>query len=545
MASVASLGGAVTALGKANPSASSAALVQVKQVLRRIPAVALAAAAPHARAGLREFLTAPSDLSLLQESSGLRTSAPASGAIFGMLGQMKETFETNLQTSKDEDAQAASQYENLKAAKTGEVTAATGKIATKKGELAQADSLAAESKTDLEATTNTLAADTEFLANLKKQCAAIDAEFDERTKARLEEVTAVGETIGILTSDEAQQSFSKSTSLLQARLESKRETSAREATAAFLRKQAQRLQSPRLSFLAARVQADAFAKIKENIDKMVVQLGNDGKAELDHKDGCVTDLKTNDKETTAKTKHKSDVETEIADLEAHLGVLAEEAKKLQTAVADMQIELKRAGEIREAENADFQTTVSDQRATQAIVKKALDRLAAFYSKKAFVQQGAAQTPPGSFKEMKKNGGATPVLALLENVIKDSADVEKDALEAENEAQEAYESFVKTTNKSIAEANEQLMNNKEQAGKETVKEVDDETDKRITSNDIDGLESMAATLHDGCDYDIEHFDERVAARNEETEALKQSKAIFSGAKSALMEVEKADRAGDDE
>merc|ERR1719161_2971691 len=191
-------------------------------------------------------------------------------------------------------------------------------------------------------------------------------------------------------------------------------------------------------------------------------------------------------------------------------------------------------------------TVQDQRATKEIVKKALDRMAAFYAKKAaFVEEGALQTPPGQFKAMKKSGGGGPVMALLENVIEDAEDVEKDALEAENEAQAAYESFVKTTNKSIAEANEQLMNNKEQAGKDTVKEVDDETDKRVTNNDIDGLESMANTLHDGCDYDIEHFDERVAARNEETEALKQSKAIFSGAKSALMEVEKADRAGDEE
>ncbi len=50
--------------------------------------------------------------------------------------------------------------------------------------------------------------------------------------------------------------------------------------------------------------------------------------------------------------------------------MADEAKKLNEQVADMQIELKRAGEIREAENADFQTTVQDQRATAEIVKKA-------------------------------------------------------------------------------------------------------------------------------------------------------------------------------
>merc|ERR1719163_1166134 len=154
---------------------------------------------------------------------------------------MKETFEANLATGQKEEAQAQTEYANLKAAKTSEVEAATGKISTKTEELAKAKTLAADSKQSLEDTTNTLAADNEFLANLKKQCAQIDSEFEERQKARLEEVAAVGETIGILTSDEAQQSFSKSSSLLQARAQSKRDTKRREATAAHLKKAGQRL----------------------------------------------------------------------------------------------------------------------------------------------------------------------------------------------------------------------------------------------------------------------------------------------------------------
>ena len=40
--------------------------------------------------------------------------------------------------------------------------------------------------------------------------------------------------------------------------------------------------------------------------------------------------------------------------------------------------MKKAGEVREAENAEFQVTVNDQRATQVILKKALDKLKSFY-----------------------------------------------------------------------------------------------------------------------------------------------------------------------
>merc|ERR1719379_60848 len=43
--------------------------------------------------------------------------APASGEIFGMLQQMKETFETNLANSQKEEATDQADYESLKAAK--------------------------------------------------------------------------------------------------------------------------------------------------------------------------------------------------------------------------------------------------------------------------------------------------------------------------------------------------------------------------------------------------------------------------------------------
>ena len=46
------------------------------------------------------------------------------------------------------------------------------------------------------------------------------------------------------------------------------------------------------------------------------------------------------------------------------------------------MQIKRASEDRELENKEFQQTVADQRATQGILKKALDRLKVVYG---FVQ----------------------------------------------------------------------------------------------------------------------------------------------------------------
>merc|ERR1719247_2384487 len=79
---------------------------------------------------------------------------------------------------------------------------------------------------------------------------------------------------------------------------------------------------------------------------------------------------------------KQDLETKIADLSATMDTLTEEVNTIQEEMAATQVEMKKASQIREAENKDFQTTVTEQRATQALLKKALDRLKAFYDKNA-------------------------------------------------------------------------------------------------------------------------------------------------------------------
>merc|ERR1719269_117056 len=48
---------------------------------------------------------------------------PKSGAIFGILSQMKESFETNLAGAQKDEATSQKAYEELKAAKEEEITA--------------------------------------------------------------------------------------------------------------------------------------------------------------------------------------------------------------------------------------------------------------------------------------------------------------------------------------------------------------------------------------------------------------------------------------
>merc|ERR1719253_1166610 len=184
-------------------------------------------------------------------------------------------------------------------------------------------------------------------------------------------------------------------------------------------------------------------------------------------------------------------------------------------IADAQLEMKKASENREQENREFQSTIADQRATQAILKKAVERLGEFYNKKAaLVQQpalGAAPPPPpGAFREYKKGGGGG-AMALVENIIADSVRVEKDAIAAEQDAQTAYEAFIKDSNEAIKAKQAGIVSDNENEAKEEIEEANEETDKRGTVGDILNLGEMNQGLHVSCDFTLNNFEARQEAR----------------------------------
>merc|ERR1719379_375042 len=123
---------------------------------------------------------------------------------------MKESFETNLENSQKEETMNQKNFEELKKAKTEEISAATDLVDTKTQELATTDEKNAQSKQDLEDTRETLAADTEFLAQVKAKCEAMDAEYAERTKQRQIEIVGCGKALEYLSSDEAHELFGRS-----------------------------------------------------------------------------------------------------------------------------------------------------------------------------------------------------------------------------------------------------------------------------------------------------------------------------------------------
>merc|ERR1711933_648336 len=352
------------------------------------------------RKAANAFIQAPEDY--FDASPTFKQSyAPQSGEIFGILRQMKETFEANLSDAQKEEMANQKAYEDLKAAKEAEIAAGQAQIDTKTQELATAEANLAQAKEDIEDTRNSLAADEQFLMMLKEKCSMTDKEWEERQKTRQEEMEAVSKALAILSGDDAHDLFTRTfnPAFLQ---EGTQNTMRREQASKLLSEMAKKLNSPRLSALAYRVRLDAFTRVKKAIDDMVAQLLKEKEDEIKHKDFCVDEFNTNQLQTEKKEREKKDLIAKIEDLEMTIKSLADAIAKLKAEIAEMQVQMKRAGEDREKENKEFQTTIADQRETQKLLKAALTVLKDFYAKSALVQEPAGPPPPAGFKAYKNN-----------------------------------------------------------------------------------------------------------------------------------------------
>merc|ERR1719475_23178 len=381
---------------------------------------------PSARRMIGAFIQAPEDY-FDAEPTFKQSYAPQSGEIFGILKQMKETFESNLSASQKEEMANQKAFEELKAAKQDEIAAGQAQIDSKTQELADTDEKNAQAKEDVEDTKKSLSADEQFLMMLKEKCSMTDAEWEERQKSRQLEMEAVSKALAVLSTDDAHDLFTKTfnPSLLQK--ENAMHSQRRAQASKLLSAVAQKLQNPRLATLAVRVRLDAFTKVKKAIDDMVAQLLKEKEDEIRHKDFCVEEFNTNQLQTEKKDREKEDLIAKIEDLELTIKTLTSEIDTLKSEIAEMQVQMKRAGEDREKENKDFQQTVADQRASQKLLQAALNILKGFYEKKEAAllqkQEPAGPPPPPGFKEYKKNAASGGIMGMIQQIINDAKAME--------------------------------------------------------------------------------------------------------------------------
>ena len=246
---------------------------------------------------------------------------------------------------------------------------------------------------------------------------------------------------------------------------------------------------------------------------MIAQLLAEKADEIKHKDFCVDEFNKNQLQTEKKEREKEDLIAKIDGLTMTIEQLTKAIDTLKAEIAEMQVQLKRAGEDREKQNKEFQTTVADQRETQKLLQAALSILGEFYNKEKAAamlqgrQEPAGPPPPAGFEAYEKSAASGGVMQTIEQIISDAKAMEAEVIRAEEDSQKAYEDFVKETNNSIETKSKDITNKSENKAKAESELVETKQSKEAAMLELEQLSNYNAQLHQSCDFVIRRSKQR--------------------------------------
>jgi len=472
-------------------------------------------------------------------AAGAKSYNSASGQIVGILSEMKDQFSKDLAKSQYTETEALIAHHTMSAAKTAEIVSATEQKEEKEAKLADIIKKAADAAEDLEATKETLTADQAILVDLDENCSTQQKEYDGRTKARNDELEALGQTLKILTGDEARDLFGKTISFIQVgsvgtggkgvSTLNAVQSAAVDTAMKHIIHTARKHKDWSFAALAIRVRLDPFTKIIATMDKMMAGLKKQQKEEFEKKDWCDREIDDMEDSLKVKNQKKEDLAEKKLDTENSITTGTADIENLNTQISEMQVSLKKAGLERKEQNQLFQADVADQRATIVILNKALDRLSEFYASKSFIQKkNAIDPPPPTPKGYSKSGGGGGVMQLIQKIISDAEIAEQTLLADEQSAQNSYSQFAADTTATM-EANRASITEKTVLVEEYAA-TKSQTNEAISYNTeaIAKLDDSLHAIHTDCDFLLKYFDVRQQARKEEMASIVEAKAILSGA-----------------
>jgi chromosome segregation ATPase len=515
--------------------------------------------------------------------------APASAEIVGILKQMQDEFEKDIEEENAAEATSAQNYEELMAAKKKEVETLQAAIETAMTRAGELGVSLATMKNDLEDTKEALGEDTLYLADLGKSCSTKTKEWEARCEERSQELLALTETIKILNDDDALELFKKtlpSASFLQLQVSN---DGMRKQAISLLQtaiRDPRRKPAP-VDFieLALHGKKPGFEKVIALIDEMVVVLKKEQVEDDQKKEYCEKEFDIAEDKKKALEISISDSEKAIDETTESIKTVTEEIAALEAGIAALDKSVAEATAQRKEEHADYQTLMAQNSAAKELILFAKNRMQKFYNPKMYkpppkrelteeeritLNMGgtlAPTNPPGGIAGtgvgfvqvsehislMAKKGDAPPapppeakfggkkseesggVLAMMDLLV---AEIDKEMTTAkveEEDSQDDYEKLMaESSNKRAGDSKTVVDKNAAKAEMETEKQAAMDA-KEATGTELQATLDYIQSLHAECDFLLEYYGQRKTARASEIDAMGKAKAVLNGADYSLVQV----------
>jgi len=506
------------------------------------------------------------------------------GEIIGILDNMLDEFKKSLGGLVEAEETAVKTFNELKAAKLSEIELATKSIEGKqetKGRLAveivQHAAAAQTANKELEDAQN-------FAANLKQTCADKTADWDARSKARADELSAIQDAIDVLNDDDALDIFKAAVKKPEAEkasfLQTRRSTNNKARAINLLNNLHSK--NPTISLMASTTAQKLkegtsvdFSKIVIMIDDMIKLLKAEQKSDENTQTWCNEELRKNAAETKETKTNIASLNSQVEALEAAIAEHKETIEKKNKEVADLDTSVAEATELRKKENEEFNALIALNNSAVQLIEKAKNKLNRFYNPGQYkapeerelteeerLLEGAGQDvgdkgtgeqiagtsqgvsflqtrsqvdapelppAPETYGEHKSKGQkSNSVIALLSLMQNDLKKETQAAEHGEKTAQRDYEGLVADAAKQRAECEQTVADSQGAIAEAEESRNAASTDQTSQETRLAELVQTNENLHKECDFILEHFDERREARTMEIDGLVTAKSVLSGA-----------------
>eukprot|EP00427_Karlodinium_veneficum_P053275 CAMPEP_0169401894 /NCGR_PEP_ID=MMETSP1017-20121227/54798_1 /TAXON_ID=342587 /ORGANISM="Karlodinium micrum, Strain CCMP2283" /LENGTH=627 /DNA_ID=CAMNT_0009507737 /DNA_START=37 /DNA_END=1919 /DNA_ORIENTATION=- len=453
--------------------------------------------------GMRRVVAAFMQETQKQESSRGGPAVAAyefqSGGIVALLEKLLAKFKNELDDVETEESNQAHNYDLEMIQLSDTIDYLKKEIEEKTVFKTKRSSASAQAKANLASTKEELAEDEKTLSDMTATFESKTSTFHANQEVRKSELEAIAKAIEIISNPTVAESYSEhinlaqtKTSLLQLRSAKSRVTS-RQRVAAFLQRKAQLLSSTELKNLAAQVATNPFDKVIEMIKDLLSKLKEEAAAEAEHKAWCDEQLHNNKLKREKKTARVNKLAAEIEALTESIASMAKKIDTLAKEQADLAKAMSEATAQRQTEKTTNTDTMKDAAAGEEATKAASAK-----------------------------GG---VVGMLEVISSDFARLFAETKANEESAAAEYATFMKDATASKKAKHDLEYKTSLEKDQTDFEKSQTTKDLRSTQEELDKALEYQQYLKPVCLEVHVSYEERVAHRKEEIEALKEAYEIL--------------------
>jgi hypothetical protein len=490
------------------------------------------------------------------------------GGVIDMMKSLHDDFRTKKADCDKEEANAKHAHDMVMMDLADAVSGAQKDVASKSSTKANHEEKAALDKKQKKSTELVKVEDEGTLTDVETECSEKKLSFDEKQQLRADEIEAIGKAVGIMSSEDVSSFIEQAAvvgksmlanSLAQLRSSSEAAASGkRHEVRDFITRESRRLKSHSLSLLAERLEADPFGKVKGLIKDMMDRLLKEANEDAEHEGFCDTETGKSKATRTQLTEDIDSLTASIEDAKSEVMSLAESNSQLSASISDINGARTKATEMRTAEKKKNEETVKDADAAVRAVDAATAVLKDFYEKAseatALVQGGAMNAVQASKRGIRMgsdewdalaSGGApadkghkkgqqtfgdtykgnqdsaTGVLAMIEVIRSDFANLAADTKAGEEASLKSFEEFMVESKKNLAVKAKKMELNEADRAATAKKLSEDSGDLKANQGQLVAAERYYEKLVAQCVEKGSSYEDRTKARASEIQSLKEA------------------------